>query len=83
MHQMVMKATKAAVQITHYVAFNCDEVFTIDNQSWLSIHCYVVENWVRIPILISLDRVVTTLQVHGSESIIKVFIEALMTNGGL
>jgi hypothetical protein len=83
MHQVVMKATRAVVQITHYVVFNCDEVSTIDNQSWLSIHCYVVENWVRIPILISLDRVVTTLQVHGSENIIKVFMEALITDGGL
>jgi len=73
MHRVVMKAIRAVLQITHYVAFNCDEVSTINNQSWLSIHCYVVENWVRIPILISLDRVVTTLQVQGSENIIKVF----------
>ncbi len=29
----------------------------LNNQSWLSIHYYVVQNWVRIPILISLDNV--------------------------
>jgi hypothetical protein len=34
-------------------------------------------------ILISLDRVVITLQVHRSENLIKVFMEALMTDGGL
>jgi hypothetical protein len=28
-----------------------------NDQSWLSINCYVVQNWVRIPILISLDNV--------------------------
>ncbi len=32
MHQEVWKVTRA----THYVAFNCDEVSIVDNQSWLS-----------------------------------------------
>jgi hypothetical protein len=59
------------------------EVSTIDNQSWLSIHYYVVENWVRIPILISLDKVVTILQVHGSDNVTKVIMEALMIGEGL
>jgi hypothetical protein len=44
MHLVVMNATRAVVHVTHYVAFNYDEVSIIDNQSWLSIHCYVVEN---------------------------------------
>jgi hypothetical protein len=83
MHQVVMKATRVVIQTTHYGALNCDEVSTIDNQSWLSIHCYVVENWVRILNLISLDKVVATLQVHGSDNLIKVIMEALMIGGSL
>jgi len=43
----------------------------------------VVENWVRIPILISLDKVVTILQVHGSDNVTKVIMEALMIGEGL
>jgi len=56
MHQEVMHATR--MKVAHYVALNYDEVFTLDNQSWLFVHYYVVENWVRILILISLDWVV-------------------------
>jgi len=56
MHQEVMHAIR--VRVVHYVALNYDEVFTLDNHSWLFVHYYVVENWVRILILIFLDRVV-------------------------
>jgi hypothetical protein len=55
MHQKVMKTIKAAMGGAQYGALNYDEMSTVDNQSWLSIHCYVVQNWVRISILISLD----------------------------
>jgi hypothetical protein len=56
MHQEVMHATR--VKVAHYVALNYDEVFTLHNHSWLFVHYYVVENWVRILIFIFLDRVV-------------------------
>ncbi len=64
----------------HYVAFSCDEVSTMDNQSWLSIHYYVMYNWVRIPMFISLDRVVEGLK---NDNLIKVIMGALMIGGGL
>jgi hypothetical protein len=37
---------------------SCDEVTTINNQSWLFIHVYVTEEWKRVPILLNLQRVV-------------------------
>jgi hypothetical protein len=40
----------------------------------------VVYNWVRIPILISLDRVVAG---SGSDNLTKVIMETLMIGGGL
>jgi hypothetical protein len=58
---------------------NYDEVSTIDNKSWMSIHYYVVHNWVRIPILIFLGTVVAGL---GSDNLIKV-MEVFMIGGGL
>lgn len=33
-----------------YVAPTCDEVNTVDNGSWISIHTHVVQNWSRIPV---------------------------------
>jgi hypothetical protein len=80
MHQKVMKATRGLVGVAQYVVLSCDEVSTIDNQSWLSIHYYVLQNWVRIPILIFLDRV---LKGSGSDNLTKVIIEALTIGGEL
>ncbi len=38
--------------------FSCDEVITCDQQSWVSIHAYVVEGWQTIPLLLLLQQVV-------------------------
>ncbi len=37
-YQKVMKTPMVEVGTTCYLAFNYDEVFTMDNQSWLYIH---------------------------------------------
>jgi len=58
MYQKVMREIRVVMEATHYVAFSYDEVFIVDNQSWLFIHCYVIHNWVRIIILVSLNHVV-------------------------
>jgi hypothetical protein len=77
MNQEVMDATK--VRVAKYVALNYDEVFTLDNQSWLFVHHYVVENWVRILTLISLDWVI---QGSWSNNLTKVSMETLLIGGG-
>ncbi len=71
---------EATMGVVCYVAFSCDEIFTMDNQSWLSMHYYVMHNWVRIPILISLDRVVERL---GSDNLTKVIMKVLIIGGGV
>jgi hypothetical protein len=45
------------VRSARFISLSCDEVTSIDNGSWISIHCYVVQNWSRVPILISLQHV--------------------------
>jgi hypothetical protein len=55
-HHEVMRATKAIERVIQYVVLNCDEVFTIDNQFSLFVQYDVVQNWVKIPILISLAK---------------------------
>jgi hypothetical protein len=55
---MLMKVIRVVIQVAHYVALNYDEVSIIDNQSWLFVYYYMVENWARILILICLERVV-------------------------
>jgi hypothetical protein len=33
---------------------SCDEVATIDNQNWISVHLYVINRWKWVPILLNL-----------------------------
>jgi hypothetical protein len=42
MHNMVLEATIFTIIVAQYISLTCDEVDIIDNQSWLSIHAYVV-----------------------------------------
>jgi hypothetical protein len=75
MHQEILKVIKATMKVVHYVVFSCDEFFTMDNQSWLFMHLYVMQNWVRILILISLNQVVEGL---GSDNLTKIIKKVLM-----
>jgi len=52
--QVVLVATKTTIQIVNYISINYDKVTSIDNQSWISIHAYVVEDFKRTPILVNL-----------------------------
>jgi hypothetical protein len=67
------------VGVVWYVALSCDEMFTIDNQFWLFIHCYVVHDWVRIPIFISLDKV---FEGSNSDNLTRVKMEMLTISVG-
>jgi hypothetical protein len=54
---VVHNATKV-VQKLKCISKNYDKVTTIDNQSWLSIHVYVIKEWRRFPNLLNLYRIV-------------------------
>jgi hypothetical protein len=38
----VRKTTKVVVQNAKFISFTCDEVTSMDNASWASVHGYVV-----------------------------------------
>ncbi len=44
MHNIVLWAIIVVVQKITYISMSCDKVTTINNQSWLSVHVYVMEN---------------------------------------
>ncbi len=75
MHGIVLEATKSIVGTTNYFSLTYDEISTIDNQSWLLIHAYVVQNWLRIPIFISFEHVAMGL---GVDNLIQILIQTLM-----
>jgi hypothetical protein len=44
--------------VSSFLSISINEVTTINNQSWISIHCYVVEGWGWVPILLTLEQLV-------------------------
>jgi hypothetical protein len=68
------------MKATNFISISCDEVTSVDNQSWLSLHAYIIKEWSQIPILLSLERVV-----EGADAgnLTRVIIQALLTVGGL
>jgi hypothetical protein len=44
MHQVVLCAIKVVVDKSLFLVVNCDEVTSIDNQNWLFMHVYVIDN---------------------------------------
>ena len=39
-----------------YIAITCDESTSVDNSSWLGLHVYVMENWAKKPLLLTLQK---------------------------
>jgi hypothetical protein len=48
----------------------CDEVITMDKGSWISILAYVMQHWVKVPMLISLQRVVDGTKINNLNIVI-------------
>jgi hypothetical protein len=53
-HYEVLKALKAAIIGTSFLLINCNEVVSINNQQWLLVHVYVLDNWVHTLLLLSM-----------------------------
>jgi hypothetical protein len=57
-----------------------NEITTIDNQFWLSMHLYVVEAWKRAPILLNFEKIVDG---STSNTMTSMIVESLIEFGGL
>ncbi len=44
MHDAILKQIENGFATKHIFSIDCDEITTLDNQSWISTHAYVVEN---------------------------------------
>jgi hypothetical protein len=58
MNNVVLVIIKITIKTTNHIYVSCDEVISIDNQSWISVHAYVVEDFKRTPILVNLEQVI-------------------------
>lgn len=58
-YHIVLITTKVAIHASRYTKLNCDEVVTMDIQSWVSIHVYLMKDFKRIWILLNFKRLVS------------------------
>jgi len=80
LHAQVMRRAKEVLASAHYIAVTCDEVTTVDNQSWISIHAYYVIDFYRQPVLVSLERLT---EGASAGRVAATIVDALATHGGL
>ncbi len=80
MHKVLLEATKATFAFANFSVVSVDEVTTIDNTQWLSIHLYVVHGWKRILIFLCVEiiRVSTT-----SNNVFRLMAKGLLEIGGI
>ncbi len=82
LHNVVLKQIKSLIQQARYISINCDhEVTMLDDQSWIYVHAYVVENWHMVPILFNYERIV--VQVHLTTSLMLSYVPLLFLVGCL
>ncbi len=57
MHYLLLNVTKVTFATIAFITISANEVTSIKNTQWCSIHLYVVQNWTKIAILFCLDQV--------------------------
>ncbi len=57
MYMQVQDTIVKAIQSARFIACSCDEVTTIDNGSWICVHAYMVDFWIRVLILLCVEGV--------------------------
>jgi hypothetical protein len=82
MHHVFRMKVKEFLLAARFIAMSADEVTSVDNASWISIHAYVVVDFVRMPLLLALERVVASDKA-GSDHVTKVIMVALLGPSGL
>jgi hypothetical protein len=78
MYLSILAALARAVQAARVISVIADEVTGVDSTQWLSVHAYVVQNFVRVPLLLHLSHVTDGCK---SSNILGLIITALMDEG--
>jgi hypothetical protein len=71
---------KDTVKESSFFSVSCDEVTTIANESWISIHIYVVQNFARVPILLCCKHI---LEDCNAENLARIITDSLIREAGL
>lgn len=56
MYDFVKQKMRDLINAASYIAVTCDESTGVDNTSWMAFYVYVMQNWSRKPLLITLQK---------------------------
>ncbi len=51
MHNVMLDTMQWPMAKVKVLSISCEEIKNIDNQTWTSVHVYVVQEWCKVPIL--------------------------------
>ena len=80
LHAVVQNCVKLALQECQFFSLTCDEVTTVDYHTWILVHVYVIKNYVRVPLLLTLEQVTGGT---GLDNLTRVLLDVLWEVGGL
>ncbi|KAG0572981.1 hypothetical protein KC19_VG138700 [Ceratodon purpureus] len=80
MFTQVQCKIQQVIKQARFFSITCDEVTTLDNESWISVHGYTCEDFVRRPMLLALERI---LDKGGANHLTIVLISAIEKGGGI
>jgi hypothetical protein len=80
MANAVSQKTMQVLSDANFLSISADEVTSVDNTSWLSLHVYACQSWKRVPILLSLQRMVDG---GGTDAVREMITSSLKFHGGL
>ena len=56
-YDFVKQKIKSVVSDATFLALSADETTAKDNTSWIAIHAYVMINWCRVPLLLTIQKI--------------------------
>jgi hypothetical protein len=68
MYDIVKKKHRAMLAAASYLSLTADETTAVDNCSYIAIHCYVLQDWNRVPLLLHLQKI------ESSNAFVSLFI---------
>lgn len=80
MYKQIVEEHKHLISLARFIVVTVDEVTAVDNSSHLFVHIYVVQNWIRVPLLICLQRFEGSL---NDETITDLIVGSIAAEGGL
>jgi len=56
MYSFVKERIKSLLLVAPFLALTTDETSSVDNTSWIAIHCYTMNDWERLFLLINIQK---------------------------